>query len=168
MKKIIFFFLLSNVAIFGQTTSISTDIYISRKGLYQIKYNSEKWHKNLEKTAWDIQFKDKYNLLTAYFMEFDSFIPENKLKTTIKGQFEGLGKIKDLKIYKKTINDLAGNYFEFEFIFKGYSYKYQGFIYNGKGGAIELQFGMQSEAVQQFQHLVDELCNNLTLYKTES
>lgn len=101
--------------------------------------------------------------MTAYFIEYDYFISDKKIKSTIEDEYKEFGKIKNLKIYKKKINDLTVNYFECELDYNDMLYKYQGFIYNGKGGSIQMQFGAQAEAIEQNQALIDELNNGLSI-----
>jgi hypothetical protein len=162
-QKLIFLFLLSSVFSFGQTkTNSKTETYTSRKELYQIKYNPDHWIKNPESQNWDVEFHDKYNLVNVYFIEYDYFISDNKLKSTIEDEYKEFGKIKNLKIYKKTINNLEVNYFTCELNYNSYLYKYQGFIYNGKGGSIQIQYGAQAEAIEKNQSIIDELNNGIS------
>lgn len=162
-KKLILLFLLSGFYMIGQTNENSkTETYTSRKGIYQIKYVPENWILT-ESTDWDAQFNDKYNLVNAYFIEYDYFISDKKLKSTIEDEYKEFGKIKNLKIYKKKINDLTVNYFECELDYKDFLYKYQGFIYNGKGGSIQMQYGAQAEAIEQNQNIIDELNNGFSI-----
>ncbi|HEX8014883.1 MAG TPA: hypothetical protein VF465_06585, partial [Flavobacterium sp.] len=65
-------------------------------------------------------------------------------------------------IYKKTINNLEVNYFTCELNYNSYLYKYQGFIYNGKGGSIQIQYGAQAEAIEKNQSIIDELNNGIS------
>lgn len=163
-KKIIVLFLLSFVLSFGQTKSNSkSETYTSRKELYQIKYNPQHWIKSPESTNWDVEFHDKYNLVNVYFIEYDYFLSDKKLKSIIEDQYKEFGKIKNLKIYKKKINNFEVNYFECELDYNDYLYKYQGFIYNGKGGSIQIQYGAQAEAITQNQNIIDELNNGISI-----
>jgi ABC-type Fe3+/spermidine/putrescine transport system ATPase subunit len=148
MKKLILLFLLSGFFSIGQTKNNSkSKTYISRKQVYEIKYNPEHWIKT-ESTNWDAEFHDKYNLVNAYFIE-------DKYKEIVK--------IKNLKNYKKKINTIEVNYFECELNYNDYLYKYQGFIYNGKGGSIQIQYGAQAEAITQNQNIIDELNNGISI-----
>lgn len=163
-KQIIFLFLLASFTILGQNASdTNSKIYIGKKGLYQIKYNTEKWHQEINKTKWDAEFGDRYNLISAYFIEYDYFISEKRLKSETNAQFAEYGKIKKFKTYKKQINNLTVNYLEFELNYNGNTCKYQGFIYNGKGGSIELLFGGQKECSEKSQESIDEFSNGLSL-----
>lgn len=53
------------------------------------------------------------------------------------------------------------NYFECELEYNNYMYNFQGFLYNGKGGTMEIQFGLQEEALKQSQAIIDEFCNGI-------
>jgi len=162
-KKLIFLFLLSGFLMMGQTKgSQKSETYTSRKDLYKIKYNPDRWIKS-ESQNWDAEFKDKYNLLTAYFIEYDYYVSDKKLKSTLEDQFKEFGKIKKVKFYKKKINKIEVNYFECELDFDSFLYKYQGFFYNGKGGTVQIQFGGQAESIEQNQDLIDELNNGFSL-----
>jgi hypothetical protein len=119
--------------------------------------------KSPESTNWDVEFHDKYNLVNVYFIEYDYFLSDKKLKTIIEDQYKEFGKIKNLKIYKKKINNLEVNYFECELDYNDYLYKYQGFIYNGKGGSIQIQYGAQAEAITQNQSIIDELNKGISI-----
>ncbi|MDR6761742.1 hypothetical protein J2Y38_001951 [Flavobacterium sp. 2755] len=163
-KKLILLFLLSSFFAIGQTKNTSkSETYTSRKNIYEIKYNPEHWIKNPESQNWDVEFHDRYNLISAYFIEYDHFIPDKKLKSTIEEQYKEFGKIKNLKIYKKKINNIEVNYFDCELDYNDYLYKYQGFIYNGKGGSIQLQYSAQAEALEQNQNIIDELNNGISI-----
>lgn len=164
IKKIIILLLLSYSAI-GQIQNANTLDYTSRKGVYKIKYAPENWQKSIVNSKWDAEFHDSYNLINAYFIEYDYFISDKSLKSNIKEQFKGYDKIRNLKIYKKKINELEVNYFECELEYNSSIYNFQGFIYNGKGGAIELQFGFQEECGQQCQKLVNEFCSGIEILK---
>jgi hypothetical protein len=90
-KKLIVLFLLSCLLSFGQTKSNSkSETYTSRKELYQIKYNPDHWIKNSKSENWDVEFNDKYNLVNVYFIEYDYFISDKKLKSTIEDQYKDL------------------------------------------------------------------------------
>ena len=163
-KKIIFLFLLSGFLSIGQSKKSSNlETYTSRKELYKIKYNPEHWIKSPESESWDVEFSDKYNLVTAYFIEYDYFISDKKIKSTIEEEFKEFGKIKNLKVSKKKINNIEVNYFECELNYNDFLYKYQGFFYNGKGGSIQMQYGAQAEAIEQNQKIIDELNNGFTI-----
>ena len=163
-KKLIFLFLLSSIFAIGQTKNNSkSETYTSRKDLYQIKYNPEHWIKNLESEGWDVEFNDKYNLITSYFIEYDYFISDKKIKSTIEEEFQEFGKIKNLKIYKKKVNNIEVNYYTCELDYNDYLYKYEGFIYNGKGGSIQLQFAAQAEAIEPNRKLIEELINGFSI-----
>jgi hypothetical protein len=163
-KKYILIFLFFNIVAIAQN-SINSDpniiTYFSRKGVYEIKYNKEHWQKNENNSKWDAEFHDNYNLLNAYFIEFDYFVTDKNLKSTIKEQYQKLGKIKNLKVYKKNINEMSVNYFECELEYNNYIYIFQGFLYNGKGGTMEIQFGAQKEVLKQNQGIIDEFCNGI-------
>jgi hypothetical protein len=162
-KKFILLFFLSSLFAIGQAKKTSKlETYTSRKEIYEIKYNPEKWIMT-ETSDWDVQFHDKYNLVNAYFIEYDYFITDKKLKSTIEDEYKEFGKIKNLKITKKKINDLTVNYFECELDYNDMLYKYQGFIYNGKGGSIQMQYGAQAEAIEQNQNIIDELNNGISI-----
>jgi hypothetical protein len=139
--------------------------YTSRKGIYKINYNRQSWQKSSEKSEWDAEFHDSYNLINAYFIEYDYFISDKSLKSNIREQYKDFGKIKNLRIYKKEINELEVNYFECELEYNDLEYNYQGFTYNGKGGSIELQFGFQEECSAQCQKLINEFCSGIEIIK---
>jgi hypothetical protein len=163
-KKILFLLLLSSIFATAQNKNNSKlETYTSQKELYQIKYNPEHWIKNPQSENWDAEFHDKYSLVNVYFIEYDYFISDKKLKSTIEDEYKEFGKIKNLKIYKKKINNLEVNYFECELDYNNYLYKYQGFIYSGKGGSIQMQYGAQAEAIEQNQNLIDELNNGISI-----
>ena len=163
-KNLLLLFLLSSFIAIGQTKKNSKlETYTSRKEVYQIKYNPEHWIRNTDSIDWDVQFHDKYNLVNAYFIEYDYFITDKNLKSTIQDEYKEFGKIKNLKISKKKINDLTVNYFECELDYNDILYKYQGFIYNGKGGSIQMQFGGQAEAIEPNQGIIDELNNGISI-----
>ena len=160
-KNIIFLFLISGLFMMGQSQkNANIETYTSRKGIYELKYDPKKWIR-ADSSEWDVQFNDKYNLVTVYFMEYDYFITDKKLKSVIEDQYKEYGKIKNLKIYKKKINNLTVNYFECDLNYNDILYKYQGFTYNGKGGSIQMQFGAQAEAIEPNQGIIDELNNGL-------
>jgi len=161
-KNIILLFLFSNLFSVAQT-KIKSETYTSRKAIYEIKYNTENWIKSSQSENWDVEFLDKYNLITAYFIEYDHFIPEKKLKSAIEEQYKSFGKIKNLKIYKKKVNNIEVNYFNCELNYNDYLYKYQGFIFNGKGGSIQLQYSGQAEAIERNQNIIDELNNGFSI-----
>ena len=163
-QKYYFFILFFSIFGFGQTEN-NTKTYISRKGVYEITYNSSQWQKSDETSVWDAEFHDTYNLIKIYFSEFDYFVENKKLKKTITEQFESIGKIKDLKIYLKKINEMEVNYFECKLDYYDSTYIFQGFLYNGKGGTVEIQFGAQQEAVNQNQKLINEFCNGIKTVK---
>lgn len=165
LNKLILLFLLSATCMTAQTKSnTKVETYTSRKKLYEIKYAPERWIR-ADTSDWDVEFHDQYNLVTAYFIEYDYFISDKKLKSTIEDEYKEFGKIKNLKIYKKKINDLTVNYFECELDYNDLLYKYQGFIYNGKGGSIQMQFGAQDEAIEQNKDIIDELSNGISIVK---
>lgn len=163
-KKYILIFLLFNIGAIAQSSINSYPNIIthySRKGVYEIKYNKEHWQKTENNSKWDAEFHDNYNLINAYFIEFDYFVTDKNLKSTIKGQYQNLGKIKNLKVYKKKINEMNVNYFECELENNNIVYVFQGFLYNGKGGTMEIQFGVQEEGLKQNQGIIDEFCNGI-------
>jgi hypothetical protein len=163
-KKIFLLFLLSGYFVAAQTkNNPKLETYTSRKEIYEIKYNPQHWTKSPQTETWDVEFRDKYNLISAYFIEYDHFIPDKKLKSTIEEQYKEFGEIKNLKIYKKKVNSIEVNYFECELDYNDYLYKYQGFIYSGKGGSIQLQYGAQAEAIERNQKLIDELNNGISI-----
>lgn len=162
MKKIIFSFLLiSSMTLISQTSTLPANMeeYISKKNTHSILYNPSHWIPDTASTGWDKEFNDSYNLVTAYFSAFDYFIPEAKIKETIKSQYSDFGKVKNLKIYPKTINGLNVNYFECELNYKDYDYRYEGFLYNARSGTVELTFGGQVESIKISRELIDEFCN---------
>ncbi|OXA87243.1 hypothetical protein [Flavobacterium hercynium] len=164
VKKLALLFMLSSFVAIGQTKKKPTlESYTSRKGIYELKYNPANWIKNEETTGWDAEFHDKYNLINAYFIEYDYFITEKNLKSTIEEQYKEFGTIANLKIAKKKINDLTVNYYTCELDYNDYLYKYQGFFYSGKGGSIQLQYGAQAEAIEPNQGIIDELNNGLVV-----
>ena len=165
-KQITLLFILSTLTLLGQNLSgDNLKTYVGKKGLYQIKYNGEKWHEEINRTKWDVEFGDSYNLLSAYFIEYDYFISEKHIKSTTKAQFAEYGKIKEFKTFKKQINNLPVDCFEFVLNYNNAICKYQGFIYNGKGGSIELLFSGQIESIEKNQDSIDEFSNGLSLIK---
>lgn len=156
MKKLLPLLLfLSTLSAVGQNSlAENSKIYSSKKGLYQLKYNPESWHEEENRSKWDAEFGDRYNLIRAYFIEYDHFLSEKHLKSEINAQFVPYGKIKKFKTFKKEINTISVNYFEFELIYDGSTCKYQGFVYNGKGGSIELLFGGQLESMEKNQESI--------------
>lgn len=156
MKKLIpILIFLSTISTFGQSSLAENwKIYAGKKGLYQIKYNNENWHEEKNRSKWDAEFGDRYNLISAYFIEYDYFLSEKHLKSEINAQFVEYGKIKKFKTFKKEINNILVNYFEFELIYDGNTCKYQGFVYNDKGGSIELIFGGQLESIEKNQESI--------------
>lgn len=135
--------------------------YVSKKKTYEIQYNLEHWKIGSDSAKWDIEFHDVHDLIVVYFSAFNYFIPEKKLKETIKSQYEQIGKIKNLRIYKKSLKHMEVDFFECELMFKGYNYKYQGFVFSGQSGSIELQFGGQEESMGRNQKIIEEFCNGV-------
>lgn len=166
-KKIVFLFVLSSFAMTAQKKSDSkSETYVSRKETYQIKYNPDKWIKNTEpSTNWDAEFHDKYNVINAYFSEYDYFITDKNLKSTIEEQFKDVGAITNLKIFKKKISGISVNYFTCDLEYEQYLYKYQGYTFNGKGGSIQMQYSGQAEAIELNQATIDELNNSIEAVK---
>lgn len=164
-KQLTLLFLLSAFALLGQnSTGDNSKIFVGKKGLYQIKYNSDKWHQEVnKKTAWDAEFGDSYNLLSAYFIEYDYFISEKHIKSDAINQFKEYGKIKKFRTFKKQIGNLTVDYFEFLLDYQGNTCKYEGFIYNGKGGSVELIFGGQLESMGRNQDSINEFSNGFSL-----
>ncbi|MFH7014792.1 hypothetical protein [Flavobacterium sp. FlaQc-47] len=165
VKKLILLFVLSSFAMTAQKKSDSkSETYVSRKETYQIKYNPDHWIKSEEpSTNWDAEFHDKYNVINAYFSEYDYFITDKSLKSTIEEQYKDVGEIKNLKIFKKKINGITVNYFTCDLEYNDYSYKYQGFTCNGKGGSIQIQYGGQAEAIELNQNTIDEFNNGISI-----
>ena len=87
------------------------------------------------------------------------------MQSTINAQFSEYGKIKKFKTYKKKVNNLDVNYVEFELNYGGNACKYQGFIYNGKSGSIELLFGGQTESIEKNQDTIEEFYNGISIMK---
>jgi hypothetical protein len=163
-KQIIFILLLSTLNVAGQNSSNdSLKTYFGKKGLYQIKYKTEKWHEEKNRTKWDIEFGDKYDLLSAFYIEYDYFISEKHLKSQTKLQFAEYGKIKKFKTYKKLINNLIVNYFEFELNYDTNICRYEGFCYNGNGGTVELMFSGQLESIEKNKNTIEEFSNGFSL-----
>ncbi|MBC5836203.1 hypothetical protein G6N05_15050 [Flavobacterium sp. F372] len=163
-----FLLLFSSIIAIGQNTTDSDSnilTHICRKGVFEIKYNKEHWQKSNDISKWDVEFHDTHNLVDAYFIEYDYFVSKKNLKSTIKEQYKELGKIKNLKIYDKKINEMNVNYFECELEFNNSTYIFQGFLYNGKGGTMEIQFGVQEEALKQYQAYIDEFCGGIKMIK---
>ena len=104
-------------------------------------------------------------MISAYFIEYDYFISEKHLQSTTNAQFSEYGKIKKFKTYKKKVNNLDVNYVEFELNYEGNVCKYQGFIYNGKGGSIELLFGGQTESIVKNLDIIEEFANGISIIK---
>lgn len=140
-----------------------TGTYLGKKGLYRIDFNKKVWQKSSEESLWDAEFHDLYNLVNVYYMEFDNFFPEKSLKATIKEQYESQGKVSDIKLYKKQINGMEVDYFECKLDYQGFVWVYQGFFYNGLGGAVELQFMVQEEGLAQYQKLIDDFCKGFVM-----
>ncbi len=144
------------------SSSENLTTYISKKKVYQIQYDAKQWQKDTGFTKWDLRLKDAYGLVSVYFSELNHFVSDNKLKQTIKAQFESMGKIKNLKIYKKKLTHLTVNYFEYDLKYNGYQYKYEGFLYdNGRSGTIELQFGGGEDNIKVLHGLIEEFCNGV-------
>lgn len=165
-KKYFYLFLFFSVIVSAQncTETDSTILtLISRKKVFEIKYNKEHWIKNDQPSKWDSEFHDPYNLVNIYFSEFDYFFNTKNLKLILKKQYEGVGKVKKLNIYNKTINKMEGNYFECELEYNDSVYIFQGFVYNGKGGTMEIQFGLQEEALKHYQESINEFCNGISV-----
>lgn len=163
-KKYLFLFLFFSAIVTAQNSSESDSnmlTHISRKKVFEIKYNKEHWIKNDIASKWDSEFHDPYNLVNIYFSEFDYFLNKKNLKSILKKQYDGVGKVKKLNIYNKTINKMEGNYFECELEYNNSTYIFQGFVYNGKGGTMEIQFGLQEEALKQYQESINEFCNGI-------
>lgn len=167
VKKLVLLFVLSSFAMTAQKKSNSkSETYVSRKETYQIKYNPDHWVKSTEpSTSWDAEFHDKYNVVNTYFSEYDYFITDKNLKSTIEDQYKDLGEIKNLEIFKKKINGITVNYFTCELVYNDYLYKYQGFTFSGKGGSIQMQYGAQAEAIELNQSSIDELNNGIEIIK---
>ncbi|WP_369765410.1 hypothetical protein [Flavobacterium sp. WC2429] len=166
LKKHILLFLFYPLITIGQVIpSTDTTIYKSRKGIFEIKYNNNHWIKSDLTSKWDAEFHDTYNLLNAYFIEYDYFVPEKNIKKTLKSQYAEFGKIKNLKIYDKMIHDMKVKYFTCTLDFNNYTYIFQGFLYNGKAGTMQIQFGAQQEAIKQYQVYIDEFCSGITQIK---
>lgn len=163
IQKTIILILLINCSAIGLSQNLGA--FTSRKGIYKINYDTQSWQKNSESSKWDAEFHDSYNLIKAYFIEYDYFISDKSLKSNIREQFKDYGKIKNLKINKRKINELEVNYFECELENNELVYNFQGFIYSGKGGSIELQFGFQKECSAQCQKLVDEFYSGIEILK---
>jgi|GEM_PF-1832487 len=144
-----------------QDSSKKLTAYVSKKKTYQVDFDKEQWQILDKTTDWDVEFRDTHDLISVYFKELGYFIAPDKLKQTIKAQFEDIGKVRNLKIYKRKLRYLTVDYFECELKYKGYNYKYQGFVYdNGRSGSVELQFGGEEENVRRLLGLIDEFCNN--------
>ncbi len=166
LKKILFLLLFSCLTAIGQNKANSTILsHISRKGLYEIQYNKAHWQIGENTSQWDVLFHDTYSLLDAYFIEYDYFLNEKNLKETLKEQYKGIGKVRNLKMYEKKINEMSVTYFECEIDFNDLTYCYQGFYYNGKGGTIQVQFVLQKEGLKQYKEYIDEFCNGIKIIK---
>ncbi len=155
VKKVLVLMVLISASAIGQNSQIQT--YVGKKGLYKIDYNKS-WIKSDNQTEWDAVFNDAYNLVTCSYKEFDYFFSQKSLKKSIKEQYTSIGKVSNFKIHKKKLNDLEVDYFECELEYQGFEYIYQGFVYNGIGGTVEIQFGVQKEGITQYQKLIDEFC----------
>ena len=165
-KSIAILIFLSTLSALGQNSQAKSEkSYVSKKGLYQIKYNSERWHEEKNRSKWDAEFGDQYNLISAYFIEYDYFFSAKNLKSAINAQFVEYGKIKKFNTFKKEINNIAVNYFEFELTYDGNTCKYQGFIYNGKVGSIELIFGGQEQSLEKNQESITEFESGFSFTK---
>lgn len=166
-RSIIPLLFLSSVAMGQLKNSIDADktTHKSRKGIFEITYNKNQWQQSDSASKWDAEFHDTYKLINIYFIEYDIFIPHENIKKTIQAQFEAFGKIKNIKIYDKTINTMKGSYFECRLNYNNYKFVYQGFLYNGPAGTMEIQFGMQEETKNQYQNTVDAFCNGIKQIK---
>ena len=158
MRTYYLIFLLSTLACLGQE---STQRFVSRKGVYQITYNPSHWVQQEDATLWDAAFHDTYNLVNCFFSEYDYFISEAQMKRMIKGQFKGLGSLKKLRLYPKTIQGLAVTYFDCSLKYAAGVCHYEGFVYNGKGGAVQITFGYQEESPPALRELITEFYSGL-------
>jgi hypothetical protein len=169
MKRLVIIIsLFSSFGLFAQTRLDSVSniaIYVSKKKTYAIQYNLEHWRIGIDSTKWDVEFHDVDDVVNAYFIALNYFIPKKKLKETILSQYEEIGKVKNLKIYKKRLNHIEVDYFECELMFEGYKYKHQGFFYSGQRGSMELQFRCQEESLNKKQKLIEEFCNGVAEIK---
>ncbi len=165
MKKLIIpVLLISSFAVKGQTNfdpAFKYATYVSKHNAYQINYNSKNWQINTDSSQWDIEFHDSNNLLKAYFKTLNYFVPQNKLRQTIKSQYLHLGKVRALKVYKKQLKYMTVDYFECTLKYQEFIYKYEGFFFGGQKGSMELQFGGQDESIARNQNLIDEFCNGV-------
>lgn len=159
-KQLLFLFLVTTLTLSGQNTVATGTLqtYKGKKGLFRIQYRAQKWHQ-AEKSGWDAEFYDQYNLLTAYYIEYDYFISDHQLKSSLKAEFKGYGKIKKFTSYRKQINGLTVSYFEFQLRYNGNLCTYRGFVHNGKGGSVELLFGGQAEGMIQNLESITEFEN---------
>ena len=162
-KQIIVLLLLSGVVMLGQgVRDGNLKTYVSKKGRCEIRYDNGKWHEIVSESKWDAEFGDPINLLSAYFIEFDNVVSEKHLKSMTNGQFRKFGKIRKFKSYKKQINQLIVDYLEFELNYKGKICRYQGLVYRGNGGSVELLFAGELEDMKKSQASIDEFSGGLS------
>jgi len=141
-------------------------IHVSKKGVYQIRYNEKEWQIDNKESKWDTEFKDTYELIFAYFTELEHFVEDHELKKTIRAQFEPESRTKKLKVYKKTINGLEVDFFELEVEYKKFIYLYQGFYYNnGRSGTVILQIGGAEANMKRLQPLIDEFFQGFSVVR---
>lgn len=162
-KQLIILFLLSGVSMLGQDLRDGNlKTYVSNKGRCEIRYDDGKWHEMKKESQWDAEFGDSINLLSAYLLEFDGAVGETRLKSMTKNQFRGL-KVLEFRTYKKTINNLVVDCLEFELNHDGCICKYQGFVFNGKGGSVELLFVGELGDMEKGEGSIDEFSGGLSL-----
>ncbi|NMH26645.1 hypothetical protein [Flavobacterium silvaticum] len=164
-KKILLLFFLVSLVPNARSQKQELQKFTSKKGLYEISYSSKSWQKSNEQSVWDAEFNDTYNVVKAFFNEFDYFVPDENLESTVREQFANQGEIKSLKIYKKKINGLEVDYFELALVFSGMTYNFEGFFYNGQGGAVELSFRFQKECGAPCQERIAAFCSGFKLVK---
>ncbi len=138
-------------------------LYTSNKKVCEIKYNKAHWQIDTAKTDWDISFKDPFDLVNAWFQEFDYFVSVKNLKGTIKNQYEDIGRVRNLKIYTKNINGLTVNYYDCNITYNREVYRYEGFFYNGLSGTIQLQLRLQLESLPIFEERIRNFFNGFRI-----
>jgi hypothetical protein len=158
MRKLaICVFLLLGIFAFAQTETVET-----KKKVYRITYNESEWSREKE-TKWDLQFADNMKLITAYVFEFNYYVTDDKMENIVIDQFKSSGKVKNYKVEKRELNGMTVNYFQCELRYADIDYVYQGFLYNGPGGTVELYFRSQKESLAFHQKKIDEFCKGFRL-----
>jgi hypothetical protein len=161
---VIFFLVLGcNLCAQDTASTKSNSQFISRNKAYMISIDMEQW--NVDTTgAWQLEFKEKYGMLSGYFTELGAFVSEGMMKKLLQDEFKSLGEIKKVKVYKKTLKNLTVDYFEFQLKYNGYNYKYQGFFYtDDRSGTMQIVVGGEEQAAFRLQGLIEGLFNGVKM-----